>query len=1710
MTQEIDLEILKSYSKGTNVYFPDDEVAWIQAVIESENIDSEARSFTLTCKAVSGRTIDFTTSFDEILKSKNDVLPPLCNPPILEGIDDLTSLSHLHEPAVLHNLKIRYSMRNIYTYSGIVLVAMNPFSRVQLYSQDILEAYAGRMRGEMEPHLFAIAEDAYQGMIRDLKNQTIIVSGESGAGKTVSAKYIIRYFASAHEDSRDSSTNPQGVISQVEEMILATNPVLESFGNAKTTRNDNSSRFGKYLEIEFNKKRHICGANIKTYLLERSRLVYQPPNERNYHIFYQLIAATPQDKREILGISKNWNDFYYTNQGGANSGTIVGVDDAKEFQSTCDALQVIGVEPEKQWDIFKILAGLLHIGEINFKEVGRGGASIPATNTSLDKVSELLGLKRSEVEKCLIKKVITMRSEKIVSNLNQAQALVVRDSMAKYIYSHLFDWIVSITNVSLKVDSSEVDRFIGVLDIYGFEHFETNSFEQFCINYANEKLQQHFNRLVFKLEQEEYQREQLTNWTFIEFNDNQNCIELIEGKLGIMDILDEESRLQQGSDQSTLEKLYSKFADKKNSTKQKQEAEKSNIKSSPQDYFIKPRFMRPEFTVCHYAHDVTYSIDGFVEKNRDTVSEELQNSLKASSFSLLSEILTFQDQAEQPASQAKPRKMESGLKKPTLGTVFKQSLIQLMKTIEDTNTHYIRCIKPNETKASWEFDPTMVLSQLRACGVLETIRISCAGYPSRLIKNDFLARYNILYPKVRDEKSVDSASLVLMESLLKDESKYQIGLTKVFFRAGVLAQLERMRNDLLNNSATTIQKNVRRYFERKRYVDLRNSVLLVQSAARSIMSKRFVKKLTEDRAVFRIQSLCRRYLARSIVKKRYDAIIKIISISRVYLARKKYAELRRVNAATKLQALARGYLSRKVSSRKLYLIVRMQSAIKAKRARIQLSNLKRDAKSAEHFKEVSYKLEGKLVDLTRKLQFQEQENAKLTKKSTQLDSEIAKWKSKHEDISNKLKSAQKEADDEYNSKLSSMQEKLKDVEDKLASTIDEKNLLSTKLKKTGDELESIQEEMITYKSKLEELEKSSKVERESLEAELSDAKLRLAEVEAEFGNSRALEDDGLSSGNRLRRSTILVPPSLKRGEQRKWEATTNYTSTGYDQPDQFDPSSMPFKNMPSMPSLNSRSKPSLPVVSNSRLYNQNPANNQGDANQVPGSPRSNFPSQRRPISVDEGIDSMRGANSTNSTLIAQQDGRDKSAMDQLRNELKRATINGSEIQNYAKALNRFNENENVYDDTELVLDNEEEVQALLENDDGLFSEILNELISNLEVPIPNLDAEYSPPELLFPAHLIGLCIIKMFQFNLSKRIDKLLVSCIALIQKKTMTFESDFSASFWLSNVFELLSIVKTSMTERQSVGSEYAESERAMTEGMQFLESLLSDIYFGWAKNLQRRFIKLIIPGVVESEALPGFTANDSSFFNRIIGTVNKESVVKIEHVLNFFNNVWKIMEFYYVDVAIMNQVLSELLCTIGVTAFNNIIMRRNFCSWKRGMQIQYNLTRIEEWCKSHNVSDNTGNLDRLLQLVKLLQLQKSTDQDIEIMFDVCDLLNPAQIKKILSIYAVSDYESPILGPLMPEVNRRAQKTEKTDKILLDTNDMNDQVLYLTARKVSVIETLIPPDLRLVRLRALVESQTEGLYYADDEDIDLDADIDLDTDPEYDHSDFQGYSTAN
>ena len=524
---------------------------------------------------------------------------------------------------MLQAIKLRYAKREIYTYSGIVLIATNPFDRMDfLYDPGLVQAYAGKRKEDQDPHLFAIADTAYQAMVRDQKNQTIVVSGESGAGKTVSAKYIMRYFATVEDPNRPGKRRKGGqgaAMSKTEEQILATNPIMEAFGNAKTTRNDNSSRFGKYIEIMFDKEIDIIGAKIRTYLLERARLVFQPATERNYHIFYQLIAGATEEERNQLGL-RPVTEFNFTNQGG--DPRVLNMDDAAEFKLTRDSLQTIGVSMETQALIWKVLAALLHLGNCEIGAV-RNGSALSSDEPNLVRAAELLGVQADEFAKWTTKKQLVMRNEKTVTPLSQKQAVVVRDSIAKFIYSSLFDWLVEIINDGLATEEVRlnVKSFIGVLDIYGFEHFKRNSFEQFCINYANEKLQQEFNQHVFKLEQEEYAREQI-NWQYIEFSDNRPCIDLIEGKLGILSLLDEESRLPAGSDDSLITKLHQHFGTKG--------------KDFP---YQRPRFGKSSFTVCHYAVDVTYDSEGFVEKNRDTVPDEHLELLRASTNPFLTSVL---------------------------------------------------------------------------------------------------------------------------------------------------------------------------------------------------------------------------------------------------------------------------------------------------------------------------------------------------------------------------------------------------------------------------------------------------------------------------------------------------------------------------------------------------------------------------------------------------------------------------------------------------------------------------------------------------------------------------------------------------------------------------------------------------------------------------------------------------------------------------------------------------------------------------------------------------------------------------------------------------------------------------------------------------------------------------------------------------------------
>ncbi|XP_070976943.1 unconventional myosin-Va-like [Oncorhynchus clarkii lewisi] len=511
------------YSKYARVWLPDAVEAWKPAELTKDYTPGD-RALCLQ--------LEDGTNLEHKIDPQTNSLPPLRNPDILVGENDLTALSYLHEPAVLHNLKVRFvESKIIYTYCGIVLVAINPYESIPIYDHDIINAYSGQNMGDMDPHIFAVAEEAYKQMARDQRNQSIIVSGESGAGKTVSAKYAMRYFATVSGSSSEAN---------VEERVLASSPIMEAIGNAKTTRNDNSSRFGKYIEIGFDKNYHIIGANMRTYLLEKSRVVFQATEERNYHIFYQLCASShlPEFKPLQLG---NADDFHCTNQGG--SPVIEGVDDAKEMCSTRKAFSLLGINETYQMDLFQILAALLHLGNVEVEERSADSSTILPDNTHLTVFCELMGVAYQDMSHWLCHRKLKTATETYVKPLSKVHAINARDALAKHIYAKLFSWIVDHINEALR-SAVKQHSFIGVLDIYGFETFHINSFEQFCINYANEKLQQQFNMHVFKLEQEEYMKEEIP-WTLIDFYDNHPCINLIEAKMGVLDLLDEECKEDQ-------------------------------------------------------------------------------------------------------------------------------------------------------------------------------------------------------------------------------------------------------------------------------------------------------------------------------------------------------------------------------------------------------------------------------------------------------------------------------------------------------------------------------------------------------------------------------------------------------------------------------------------------------------------------------------------------------------------------------------------------------------------------------------------------------------------------------------------------------------------------------------------------------------------------------------------------------------------------------------------------------------------------------------------------------------------------------------------------------------------------------------------------------------------------------------------------------------
>ncbi|KAH9495971.1 Unconventional myosin-Va [Bulinus truncatus] len=973
------------YVKGARVWIPDPDKVWRAA----ELLEDYKGQTTLK--------IQYEEAEEGTINVTDKTLPHLRNPEILIGENDLTSLSYLNEPEVLYNLKVRFVEQNlIYTYCGIVLVAINPYEYLDIYSNDIIQAYSGQDMGAMDPHIFAVSEEAFKQMSRFDRNQSIIVSGESGAGKTVSAKFAMRYFATVGGSQAET---------QVERKVLASNPIMEAIGNAKTTRNDNSSRFGKYIEISFNKQHSIVGAHMRTYLLEKSRVVFQASEERNYHIFYQLCASEdlPEFKDFHLGSA---DDFFYTSQGAAPE--IRDVDDAEELVKTRKAFTTLGFPEKDQMMIFRILSAILHFGNVNIKEKEGEACEIPAKDGSITIMCKLLGIEESQMRMWLCHRKIQTVNETLTKPLTESQASFARDALVKFIYSSLFDWIVTQINKSLH-SNTKTFKFIGVLDIYGFETFAINSFEQFCINYANEKLQQIFNMHVFKLEQEEYVREKI-EWSFIDFYDNQPCIDLIESKLGILDLLDEECKMPKGSDANWCQKLYDKHLNKS-------------------QHFDKPRMSRSAFIINHFADRVEYQADGFLEKNRDTILEEQINTLKASEYELVAELFTEEDPSGAPAAGKRGRapsvtqpvkaqpKAGSKQHKKTVGSKFRDSLGSLMETLNATSPHYIRCIKPNDLKEAFEFEPKRAVEQLRACGVLETIRISAAGYPSRWTYTEFFQRYRVLaLSKHILKNDMRKTCEAILPALISDTDKYRFGKTKIFFRAGQVAYLEKLRADKLRACGVMIQKHIRGWLQRKKYQRLRKCVLLVQTYGRGLLARRKADFLRKTRAAVRIQARWRGYRQRMKFNNIHSAVVVLQAHVRAMFARKRYMELLRKHKALILQKNMRAFIQRIKFKRVMRGIVLVQSHYRRRKARLQLKILKVEAKSVDHIKQVNKGLENKIIELQQRLD----EKAKVAQQAHVYEVELVKMKEEM----NRLKSTEEEA------KVSS--NKVVDMEEEIA------------------------------------------------------------------------------------------------------------------------------------------------------------------------------------------------------------------------------------------------------------------------------------------------------------------------------------------------------------------------------------------------------------------------------------------------------------------------------------------------------------------------------------------------------------------------------------------------------------------------------------------------------------------------------------------------------
>uniref|UniRef100_A0A8C8A6N0 Myosin heavy chain 11 n=1 Tax=Otus sunia TaxID=257818 RepID=A0A8C8A6N0_9STRI len=1054
-------------------------------------------------------TVELAENGKKVTLSKDDIQK--MNPPKFSKVEDMAELTCLNEASVLHNLRERYFSGLIYTYSGLFCVVINPYKQLPIYSEKIIDMYKGKKRHEMPPHIYAIADTAYRSMLQDREDQSILCTGESGAGKTENTKKVIQYLAvvaSSHKGKKDIS-----ITGELEKQLLQANPILEAFGNAKTVKNDNSSRFGKFIRINFDVTGYIVGANIETYLLEKSRAIRQAKDERTFHIFYYLIAGASEQMRNDL-LLEGFGNYTFLSNGHV---PIPAQQDDEMFQETLEAMTIMGFTEEEQIAILRVVSSVLQLGNIVFKkERNTDQASMP-DNTAAQKVCHLMGINVTDFTRSILTPRIKVGRDVVQKAQTKEQADFAIEALAKAQFERLFRWILARVNKALDKTKRQGASFLGILDIAGFEIFEINSFEQLCINYTNEKLQQLFNHTMFILEQEEYQREGI-EWNFIDFGlDLQPCIELIERPTnppGVLALLDEECWFPKATDTSFVEKLCQEQGNHPKFQKPKQLKDKT------------------EFCIMHYAGKVTYNATAWLTKNMDPLNDNVTSLLNQSSDKFVADLwkdvdrIVGLDQMAKMTESSLPSasKTKKGMFR-TVGQLYKEQLTKLMTTLRNTNPNFVRCIIPNHEKRAGKLDAHLVLEQLRCNGVLEGIRICRQGFPNRIVFQEFRQRYEILAANAIPKGFMDGkqACILMIKALELDPNLYRIGQSKIFFRTGVLAHLEEERDLKITDVIITFQAQCRGYLARKAFAKRQQQLTAMKVIQRNCAAylklrnwqwwRLFTKVkplLQVTRQEEEMQAKDEELQKTKERQQKAESELKELELKHTQLCEEKNLLQEQLQAETELYAEAEEMRVRLAAKKQ-----ELEEILHEMEARIEEEEERSQQLQAE-----KKKMQQQMLDLEEQLEEEEAARQKLQLEKVTADGKIKKMEDDiliMEDQNNKLTKERKlleERISDLTTNLAEEEEKAKNLtklKNKHESMISELEVRLKKEEKSRQELEKVKRKLEGESGDLHE-------QIAELQAQIAELKAQLAKKEEELQAALArLEDETSQKNNALKK-----------------------------------------------------------------------------------------------------------------------------------------------------------------------------------------------------------------------------------------------------------------------------------------------------------------------------------------------------------------------------------------------------------------------------------------------------------------------------------------------------------------------------------------------------------------------------------------------------------------